>query len=72
MAMWEGLLGEKKKLDELYHKELSTVLDLQRVLLGHIIPDMFSDLGMNEFGRHIIEDWAKDTRECVEWWMNGG
>lgn len=31
MVMWDGLLGEKKKLDELYHKELSTVMDLQRV-----------------------------------------
>ncbi|EPT04652.1 hypothetical protein FOMPIDRAFT_1080129, partial [Fomitopsis schrenkii] len=56
------LLGDKEKLDDLYRKELCAVLDLQSVLLDQIIPDMVSDLGMNESSRHYTEEWAKDTR----------
>lgn len=72
MTVYESRLGEKKKLDELYRKELSAVLNLQGVLLDHIIPDMVSDLGLNQSSRHTIEEWAKDMREYLEWWMNGG
>lgn len=72
VTMYENLLGEKEKLEELYRKELSAVLDLQRVLLDHIIPDIVSDLGMNESSRHSTEEWARDTREYVERWLYGG
>ena len=72
MTALESLLGEKEKLDELYRKELNTVLDLQGVLLRHIIPEIVSDLGMSESMERDFEDWVKDTRECIDLWMNGG
>lgn len=72
MGMYESLLGDKEKLDDLYRKELCAVLDLQSVLLDQIIPDMVSDLGMNESSRHYTEEWAKDTREYMELWLSGG
>ena len=72
MTALESLLGEKEKLDELYREELNTVLDLQGVLLRHIIPEIVSDIGMSESMERDIEDWVKDTRECIDLWMNGG
>ncbi|KAH9920156.1 CRAL-TRIO domain-containing protein [Fomitopsis serialis] len=60
MKVYDGLRCEKEKLDELYRKELNTVLDLHDLLLDHVIPDMVAELGVDERGRQNFVDWAAD------------
>ena len=71
MKVYDGLRCEKEKLDELYRKELNTVLDLHDLLLDHVIPDMVAELGIDERGRQNFVDWAADIRE-YELWLRCG
>ncbi|KZT71723.1 CRAL/TRIO domain-containing protein [Daedalea quercina L-15889] len=59
--MYESLLSEKEKLDKLYCDELNAVSDLQELLLEHVVPNMVSELEIDEPGRKRISDWATDT-----------
>ncbi|KAH9839140.1 CRAL/TRIO domain-containing protein [Rhodofomes roseus] len=60
MVTFQSLRSEKEILEKLYRDELDTVLNLQELLYDHVIPDMVSELGIDERGQRNLEEWAAD------------